>query len=148
MDRSSEWRYPNPFRVTPAFFAGGTGHWEGSGKHWEQDGNGGYSLVSGDTYFELEDTVDEGYTTTQPNHLVAEATYDEYEAGDEIIVGDTLWDIDSKYSLPTGFDPPNDIAYFFNLSRHIEVLYDYWNTWIYRNLEWTQTGSGIKRAHV
>ncbi|MBK8399479.1 MAG: hypothetical protein IPL26_30085 [Leptospiraceae bacterium] len=148
MDRSAKWRHPNPFRVTPPFTGGGTGHWEGNGKHWEQDGSGGYSLVSGDTYFELENTVDEGYTIPDPNHLVAESTYDEYEAGDEIVIGLYTWDIDSKFSSPTGLPEPLDIAYFFNLSRHVEVLYDYWNTWIYRNLNWTQTSSGIRRAHV
>lgn len=32
---------------------------------------------------------------------------------------------------------------------YVSVLYDYWNTWIYRNLEWTKTNTAlIKRSHV
>ena len=58
MDRSVEWRYPNPFRVTPPF--GGDGHWEGSGYHWEQSGSG-YIQVTGDEWYQFIITVDEGY---------------------------------------------------------------------------------------
>lgn len=43
LDIFAKWRHPNPFRVTPPFTGGGTGHWEGNGKHWEQDGSGGIS---------------------------------------------------------------------------------------------------------
>lgn len=32
--------------------------------------------------------------------------------------------------------------------QHHTVLIDYWNTWIYKNLDWVQTGSNIRRSHV
>jgi len=151
--RSFEWRYANPFRVTPGDKPG-DGHWEGSGFRWEKSGSG-YIQIAGDVWYELVDTVDEGYDDPDtfdfiPGHEVSSATFAEYDEGDDFTVNGNVYEIGGK----SYYDASAKVRiYYFFLIRtvpgaHHTVLIDYWNTWIYRNLQWTQTGSGIRRNHV
>ncbi len=141
------------FRVIPPF--GGTGHWEGDGVHWEKSGSG-YAQVDGDVWWELEETKDDGYddpdvTVTSNMHVFdGEDTFNDFEVGDEFVIPPNTWTIDNKDS----FTFKGEEVYYFDLSRviegqHHEILNDYWNTYIYRNLEWTKTNTDlIKRSHV
>lgn len=151
------------FRVTPPF--GGVGHWEGNGKHWEKFGSG-YGQVSGDVWWELEETKDEGYDDPDIVSIIDYAanpkfvakTFDDnaYSVGDEYTTTDGIvWDI---YKVASKTSGKNDDMTEYRLwlqreitteGQHHEILNDYWNTYIYRNLEWTKTNTDlIKRSHV
>lgn len=177
MDRSFEWRYPNPFRVTPGDKPG-AGHWEGSGKRWEQSGSG-YIQLAGDVFFELDRTVDEGYDI--PNNITKKiingGQYNYSFEDDPHLI------IDEEYEYPVNteiqmynedgtkyfYKPSDNFTWYVYKKRintdsvtytlyaekvisssvtHVPVYFDYWNTWIYRNLNWEQIGSGIRRSHV
>ncbi len=160
MVRPVKWRYAHPFRVTPPF--GGVGHWEGSGYHWEQSGSG-YGKVTGDEWYQLVATIDEGYdednsyydpdvTVEDGGHLVDQGDWDNTEIGDLAYFGGFEWTVIDKYD-------EYEIRFFLSYSRvaqgayhhivnHVTVLIDYWNAWIYERLQWIKVGSGIRRSHV
>lgn len=173
--------------MTPPF--GGAGHWEGSGKHWEQFGSG-YGQVDGDVWYELVETKDDGYDDPDTTEkiftgypLTTDTDYkknDVFDPEDEgfIINPDLLYYYDGdgkpfqnrRYYAKSTDDlsawvwrvlayyyghssPPYQYSLYANLvitkGAHHEILNDYWNTYIYRNLEWTKTNTDlIKRSHV
>lgn len=72
--------------------------------------------------------------------MVGEGIYDEYEIGDDIVIGGYEWEITGKNEWEL---PIVGMTYFFNLSReidiegaHHEVWINYWHVYNYSFFNW------------